>query len=161
MSAACAAQGASLRGQEHMNAGDGTTVIGKAVKIVGDLSGSEDLVMDGELEGTIRLPNSRLTIGPAARIRGDVAAKDVVIQGRLEGDVRATGRAELRATALVLGNIFAGTLSIEENAAFRGQVDPTRAQEPLPERSGSSRAASAPGDADTKNSTPLFAQTEA
>jgi len=144
-----------------MNAGDGTTVIGKAVKIVGELSGSEDLVMDGELEGTIRLPNSRLTIGPSARIRGDVAAKDVVIQGRIEGDIRATGRAELRATALVLGNIYASTFSIEENAAFRGQVDPTRAQEPLPERSGNSRAAGNAAQAGTKDSTPLFAQTEA
>jgi cytoskeletal protein CcmA (bactofilin family) len=117
-----------------MNAGEGKTMIGKSVKIVGDLSGSEDLTMDGELQGTIRLPGARLTIGPAARVRGDVAAKDIVIFGRLEGDIRAVGRVELRASALVQGNIFAGSLSMEENAAFRGEVDPSRAGEPIPER---------------------------
>ena len=113
---------------------ENATMIGKSVRIHGELSGSEDLIMDGELHGTIRLPGNRLTIGPAARVRGDIAAKEVVIFGRLDGDVRATGRVELRATALMQGNIYAGSLSIEENAAFRGQVDPTRAQEPMPER---------------------------
>ena len=71
-------------------------MIGKSVKIVGDLSGSEDLVMDGELQGTIRLPGARLTIGPAARVRGDITAKDIVVFGRLDGDIRAVGRVELR-----------------------------------------------------------------
>ena len=117
-----------------MNAGEGTAMIGKSVKIVGDLSGSEDLVMDGELQGTIRLPGARLTIGSAARVRGDIAAKDVVVFGRLEGDIRAVGRVELRASAVVQGSIFAGSLSIEDNATFRGQVDPTRAGEAIPER---------------------------
>jgi cytoskeletal protein CcmA (bactofilin family) len=117
-----------------MNAGEGTAMIGKSVKIVGDLSGSEDLVMDGELQGTIRLPGARLTIGSAARVRGDIAAKDVVVFGSLEGDIRAVGRVELRASAVVQGDIFAGSLSIEDNASFRGQVDPARAGEAIPER---------------------------
>jgi cytoskeletal protein CcmA (bactofilin family) len=117
-----------------MSAGDGTTRIGKSVKIVGELSGSEDLTMDGELQGTIRLPGARLTIGPDARVRGDIAGKDVVIFGRLEGDIRAVGRVELRASAAMQGSIYAGSLSIEENATFCGQVDPSRAGEPLPER---------------------------
>jgi cytoskeletal protein CcmA (bactofilin family) len=127
-----------------MNAGEGTTMIGKSVKIVGDLSGSEDLVMDGELHGTIRLPGARLTIGPAARVRGDISAKDIVVFGRLDGDIRAVGRVELRASALVQGNIFAGSLSMEENAAFRGQVDPSRAGEPIPERPAAASQPSAP-----------------
>jgi len=127
-----------------MNTVENATMIGKSVKIHGELSGSEDLVMDGELHGTIRLPGNRLTIGQAARVRGDIAAKDVVVFGRVEGDIRATGRAELRASALMQGNIYAGSLSIEENAAFRGQVDPTRAQEPLPERSAAALSAPPP-----------------
>ncbi len=118
-----------------MNAAENTAMIGKSVKIVGDISGNEDLVMDGDLQGTIRLPGARLTIGPAARVRGDVFAKDVVVFGQLDGDIHAPGRVELRATARLLGNIFASSLMIEENAAFRGRVDPSRAQEPAPERS--------------------------
>ena len=121
-----------------MNTGEGTANIGTSVKIVGDLSGSEDLVMDGELQGTIRISGARLTIGPGARIRGDIAGKEIVIFGQVEGDIRATGRADLRASATVQGNIFAGTLSIEESAVFRGKVDPGRAQEPIPERSAGS-----------------------
>jgi cytoskeletal protein CcmA (bactofilin family) len=127
-----------------MNAGDGTTRIGKSVKIVGELSGSEDLTMDGELQGTIRLPGARLAIGPDACVRGDIAGKDVVIFGRLEGDIRAVGRVELRASATMQGNIYAGSLSIEENATFCGLVDPSRAGEPLPERVAVSSRPSAP-----------------
>jgi len=127
-----------------MNAGDGKTMIGKAVKIIGDLSGDEDLMMDGELQGTIRLPGARLTIGPAARVHGDISAKDIVVFGRMEGDIRAIGRVELRATALVQGNIYAGSLSMEENAAFRGQVDPSRAGETVPERSAGAARPSVP-----------------
>jgi len=154
---------------------ENATMIGKSVKITGELSGSEDLIMDGELHGTIRLPGNRLTIGPAARVRGDIAAKDVVVFGRVDGDIRATGRVELRATALIQGNVYAGSLSIEENAAFRGQVDPTRAQEPIPERSTTVSSAPPPAASapvrrtesivvvteEDAASAPLFAETEA
>src|ERR1700712_2547540 len=102
-----------------MNSAEGTTLIGKSVKIVGELSGSEDLLMEGDITGTIRLPGGRLVIGRDGRVRGDVVAKEVVVLGLMEGDIRATGRAELRSTAVVLGNIFAGSLSIEENAMCR------------------------------------------
>jgi cytoskeletal protein CcmA (bactofilin family) len=115
-----------------MNAAESSTIIGKSVKIRGDLSGSENLVMDGELQGTIHLPGGVLTLGPSSRVRADIVAKDVIVYGRLEGDIRAAGQVSLRATAMVQGNIFAGGLAIEENAAFRGKVDPSRAQEPLP-----------------------------
>jgi len=117
-----------------MNAGEGTTVIGKSVRIVGDLSGSEDLQLDGELQGTIQLPGSRLTLGASARVHGDAIAQEVIVLGRVEGDIRAKGRVELRASSVVQGNIYAGTLSMEENAVFHGQVDPSRAGESLPER---------------------------
>src|ERR1700744_6625021 len=111
---------------------ENATMIGKSVKIDGELSGSEDLIMDGELHGTIRLPGARLTIGPAARVHGDIAAKDVVVFGRVDGDVRATGRLELRARALMQGNLYAVSLSIEENATFHGMGEQSRVQETIP-----------------------------
>ncbi len=114
-----------------MNAVENRTIVGKSVRITGDVSGSEDFTLDGELLGTISLPAARLTIGPAALLRGQVAAQDVVIHGRLEGDVRAAGRVELRSSAVVLGNIYADRLSIEDGASLRGEVDPARAGEPL------------------------------
>jgi cytoskeletal protein CcmA (bactofilin family) len=79
--------------------------------------------MDGTVEGTISLPDSRLTVGPNARITADVAAHDVVVYGRLQGNIRAAGRIELRESAEVKGDIVAERLSIEENASIKGKVE--------------------------------------
>ncbi len=104
---------------------EGSTVIGKSVTIRGELSGREDLFMDGAIEGTITLPESRLTIGPNARVQADLDARDVVIYGRVDGKVRAAGRIELRDSAVVRGDIVAERLSIEENATIKGRVELT------------------------------------
>ena len=111
--------------------------IGKSVQIRGEVKGSEDLLVDGVVEGTITLTESRLTIGPNAKVQANVSARDVVVIGTLVGDIQATGRVELRAGANLKGDIHAARLSIEENAMFSGKVDlvqPTA-------QSGSDRAA--------------------
>jgi len=97
--------------------------IGKSVQIRGEVKGSEDLLVDGVVEGTITLSESRLTIGPNARVQANVSARDVVVVGSLNGDVQASGRVELRAGANLTGDIRAARLSIEENAIFCGKVD--------------------------------------
>jgi cytoskeletal protein CcmA (bactofilin family) len=102
---------------------EGSTVIGRSVTIRGELSGKEDLYMDGIVEGTIALPESRLTVGPNARVMADVSAQDVIIYGLIEGNIRASGRIELRESALVKGDIVAERLSIEENASIKGKVE--------------------------------------
>jgi cytoskeletal protein CcmA (bactofilin family) len=104
---------------------EGSTVIGKSVTIRGEMSGQEDLFMDGAIEGTIQLSDGRLTIGPNARVQADLQARDVVIYGRVDGKVRATGRIELRDSAAVRGDLFAERLSIEENATVKGRVELT------------------------------------
>jgi cytoskeletal protein CcmA (bactofilin family) len=108
---------------KRMKPAEGSTVIGKSVTIRGEVSGKEDLYMDGVVEGTISLPESRLTIGPNARVLADLDAGDVVIYGVVDGNIRATGRIELRDSAVVKGNIVAGRLSIEENASIKGKVE--------------------------------------
>lgn len=102
---------------------EGTASIGKSVQIYGELKGSEDLVVDGTIEGTITLSGSRLTIGPNAHVQANVSARDVVILGTLTGDINATGKVELRAGANLKGDIHAARLSIEENAILSGKVD--------------------------------------
>jgi cytoskeletal protein CcmA (bactofilin family) len=104
---------------------EGSTTIGRSVIIRGELSGKEDLFMDGVVEGTISLPESRLTVGPNARVMADLGARDVVIYGFVEGDIRASGRIELRESAVVKGDIVAERLSIEENASIKGKVELT------------------------------------
>jgi cytoskeletal protein CcmA (bactofilin family) len=106
-----------------MKPAEGSTVIGKSVTIRGEVSGNEDLYMDGVVEGTISLPESRLTVGPNARITADLQARDVVIYGRVEGNISAAGRIELRESAVVKGDIAAERLSIEENASIKGRVE--------------------------------------
>jgi cytoskeletal protein CcmA (bactofilin family) len=109
------------------------TVIGRSMKIRGEFNGTDDLLVDGEIDGVIRLTASRLTVRSEGRIRATVVAQDVVVLGRIEGEIRATGRVELRDGAVVIGNVFAERLSIEDGAVLRGGVDPTKATEPAPE----------------------------
>jgi cytoskeletal protein CcmA (bactofilin family) len=100
--------------------------LGKTVVIRGEVKGSEDLTIDGHVEGTIDLSENRLTIGPNADVVADLSAKDVLIQGRVKGNIVATGRVELRAGSAVEGDVRALRLAIEENAVFRGKVDLTQ-----------------------------------
>jgi cytoskeletal protein CcmA (bactofilin family) len=107
-----------------MNTDNAVAVIGKSVKIRGEVKGSEDLMVDGHVEGSITLLESRLTIGPNAFVAANVSARDVILLGRLNGNISATGRVELRDGCDLVGDISAGRLSIEESAAFRGKVEP-------------------------------------
>ncbi len=110
---------------------EGATVIGRSMKINGELTGSGDLLVDGEVEGTIRLAASRLTVRTDGRVKATIVAQDVVVLGHVEGEIRATGRVELRDGAVVLGNVFSTRLAIEDGATLRGGVDPSKAGDPL------------------------------
>ena len=101
--------------------------IGKTVVIRGEVKGSEDLIVDGRIEGTVSLSESRLTIGPNANVAADLSAKDVLVLGQVQGNISATGRVELRSGCVVEGDIRALRLAIEDNAIFRGKVDLTQA----------------------------------
>lgn len=97
--------------------------IGKSVVIKGELSGSEDLYLDGHIEGSISLKANSLTVGPNGLVKASIEAKGVVVQGKLEGNVIATDRVELRRSAVVTGDIATQRISIEEGAYLKGKVD--------------------------------------
>jgi cytoskeletal protein CcmA (bactofilin family) len=80
--------------------------IGKLVSVKGELSGREDLLVDGEVEGSIDLTGHLLTVGPNGRIRANIQAQSVVVFGRIEGNVRGSERVELRKSAIVSGDIL-------------------------------------------------------
>jgi cytoskeletal protein CcmA (bactofilin family) len=106
-----------------MKPAEATTVIGRSVTIHGEIIGSEDLYLDGAVEGTLTLTGNRLTVGPNAHIVADLEVRDIVVYGRVEGNIKASGRVDLRQTAEVTGDILTSRLSIEEKAAIRGRVD--------------------------------------
>jgi cytoskeletal protein CcmA (bactofilin family) len=97
--------------------------IGKSVVVKGELSGSEDLIIDGEIEGSISLRGQSLTVGPNGRLRANIEARNVILHGRVDGDVHATERVELRKTASLTGNISTARISIEDGAFFKGTID--------------------------------------
>jgi cytoskeletal protein CcmA (bactofilin family) len=132
-----------------MKPAEGSTVIGKSVVIRGELSGSEDLYIDGDIEGTITLPESRLTIGQNAQIRANISVHDVIIFGHLTGNIQASGRVDLRQSAFVKGDILAGRLSIEESAVLTGKVElkVTPETQPKPSTSASSSDVVVPAEA--------------
>ncbi len=103
--------------------GGEAAVIGRSIKISGDLRGDEDLRIEGDVTGTVELRNSSLTIGKEGRIKADVYAKNVIIEGHMEGDVYASERVSVRSSAHVIGNATAPRVGIEEGAKFKGSVE--------------------------------------
>lgn len=97
--------------------------IGKSVVIKGELSGSEDLYLDGEVEGTIELQKNALTVGPNGRIRAHINARDVIIHGKVDGNIRGTDKVELKRTAVLVGDIQTQRITIEDGAYFKGAID--------------------------------------
>lgn len=97
--------------------------IGKSVVIKGELSGSEDLTIEGEVEGRIELKQHVLTIGPHGRIRAKIFGKSVVVLGEVIGNIAATDKVAIRDNGSVEGDIAAPKVAIAEGARFRGGID--------------------------------------
>jgi cytoskeletal protein CcmA (bactofilin family) len=97
--------------------------IGKSVVIKGELSGSEDLYLDGEVEGSIVLNGNSLTVGPNGRVRAHIKAREVIVHGKVDGNISGAQRVELRRSAAVLGDIASQRLMIEDGAYVKGKID--------------------------------------
>jgi cytoskeletal protein CcmA (bactofilin family) len=97
--------------------------IGKSVIIKGELSGSEDLYLDGEVEGSIELKGNRLTVGPNGKVRARVNAQGVVVEGKVDGNIAGTEKVELRPSAVVNGDISTRRIVVQEGAFLKGVVD--------------------------------------
>jgi cytoskeletal protein CcmA (bactofilin family) len=102
--------------------------IGKSVVVKGELSGSEDLFVDGQVEGSIALKGNSLTVGPNGQVKASIDAKGVVVQGKLDGNIQASDRVELRKSAVVNGDISTRRILIEEGAFLKGKVDIQRTE---------------------------------
>lgn len=109
------------RTQSPANAEQAT--IGKGLFIKGEISGSESLFVDGKIEGSINLPGNRVTVGRNGQVAASITAREVVILGKIRGNVSATDRVDIRAEGALNGDVAAARISIEDGAFFKGGID--------------------------------------
>ena len=102
--------------------GDQATV-GKGLTIKGEISGSESLFIDGKVEGSINLPGNRVTVGRNGQVTASVAAREIVILGKVRGNISASDRVDIRAEGALTGDVSAARISIEDGAFFKGGID--------------------------------------
>jgi cytoskeletal protein CcmA (bactofilin family) len=112
-----------------------TACVTPGIKIKGEITGSEDLFIDGPVEGKLNLGNSSVTVGPNGNVKADIAAREVVVRGRVEGKIAGKERVQLWNTGHVSGEISTQRLAIEDGAVLRGKVETGRPVDKSEDRS--------------------------
>ncbi len=97
--------------------------IGKGLSINGEITGSESLFIDGKVEGNVNLPGSRVTVGRNGQVVANITAREIVIMGKVRGNVSASDRVDIRAEGALTGDAAAARVSIEDGAYFKGGID--------------------------------------
>lgn len=97
--------------------------LGPSLLVKGEISGNEDFCIDGTVEGIVRLNEGKLIIGPAANVKADVTAGEVIVRGNLKGNIFARGRIEVRNDGSVTGDLTTPQVFIEEGALFKGSIE--------------------------------------
>ena len=118
---------APIRPNEYDSA-RGSASIGKSVTIKGQIFSREDLMVDGEVEGSIEVNEHRFTVGPNGRVRAGVKAREIVVLGTIEGNVEAVDKIDIRKDAKLIGDIKTSRIVIEDGAYFKGSIDIVRAE---------------------------------
>lgn len=101
----------------------GLNDVGQSVSIKGELSGSEDMVLQGKMEGRISLPNHMLTVGLQAAVKADIAARSVVVKGTVTGNVAAAEKLEIQSNGSVMGDVISPRLVIADGGSLQGKVE--------------------------------------
>jgi len=105
-----------------VSAGEQAT-IGKGLFVKGEITGSESLFVDGKVEGSINLPGNRVTVGRNGQVAANIIAREIVVLGKIRGNVTATDRVDIRAEGSLSGDVAAARISIEDGAFFKGGID--------------------------------------
>lgn len=117
------------------------TRLSKGIRVKGEITGNEDMVINGELEGSVRLQNASLTVGPTGNVTADVAARHVEIHGKMKGRVEAAERVVIGRTGALAGDVITQRIAIEDGALLRGSVDIVRPGATRPAPAGKAVAA--------------------
>jgi cytoskeletal protein CcmA (bactofilin family) len=114
--------------------------ISQGIKIKGEVTGSEDLFVDGHVDGKLNLANGSLTVGPNGYVKADVTAREVIVRGKIDGKVSGRDRVQLWSTGQVTGEVQTARLAIEDGASLRGKVEAGKQPSKLAENQASAAA---------------------
>jgi cytoskeletal protein CcmA (bactofilin family) len=120
-----------------------TAWLGPSLHVKGDITGTEDMLIDGSVEGMIQLNEHKLTVGMAAKLKADIDAREVVVYGCVQGNVHATGRIEIKKGGSVIGNLRTAQVMIDDGADFKGSIEIDKSAEEETDKNTLSRKASA------------------
>ena len=113
----------SYPGTVAERASGGTARLGPGLHVKGEISGNEDLAVEGSVEGLIQLEDRKLTIGASARVTADILAREVVVYGNVKGNLRARDRIEIKKDGSVVGDLTTARIMIEDGAYFKGSIE--------------------------------------
>ena len=125
----------------------GSAVIGKSVTIKGEIHSREDLTIDGEVEGTVEVHDSRLTVGQNGKVQASVKAREIIVLGTILGNVEVADKIDIRKDAKLVGDIRTARIVIEDGAYFKGSTDivrPDAKPQPAKPQPAPSAASAAP-----------------
>jgi cytoskeletal protein CcmA (bactofilin family) len=125
----------------------GSAALGKNVTVKGQIFAREDLTIDGEVEGTVECHDHRLTIGPNARVQAGLKAREIIIQGSIQGNVEAADKIDIKREAKLVGDIKTSRIVIEDGAYFKGSIDISKAAPAKPAQPPQTTPAQAPSAA--------------
>jgi cytoskeletal protein CcmA (bactofilin family) len=117
-----------------------TARLGSGMHVKGEISGNEDLYIDGTVEGPIQIGEGKLTVGATAKLMGDIIARDVVVYGNVQGNVRAKDRIEIKKEGSVNGDLITPQIMIEDGAYFKGTIEIERSADKAADKTRSASA---------------------
>ena len=127
--------------------------IGKSLVVKGEVTGSESLYIDGKVEGSINLPGNRVTVGRNGQVAANILAREVVVLGKVRGNINASDRVDIRSEGSLTGDVAAARISIEDGAYFKGGIDIRKP--------GDGKAAAAPNSSAAHTTEPALAEAKA
>jgi cytoskeletal protein CcmA (bactofilin family) len=119
-----------------------TARLGASLHVKGEISGNEDLVIDGAVEGLVQLDERKLTVGATAKVTADIIAREVVVYGTVKGNLRAKDRIEIKKDGSVIGDLTTSRISIEDGAYFKGSIEIDKSPEKQSAHSAFAKTAS-------------------
>jgi len=118
----------------------GTARLGSSLHVKGEISGNEDLLIDGSVEGLIQLDERKLTVGTTAKVTADIIAREVVVYGTVKGNLRAKDRIEIKKDGSVNGDLTTARIMIEDGAYFKGGIDIRKGGQPTQKANGEDKS---------------------